>query len=424
MKTRKSLTSVKASKAVSVSCFIVYLVAYITRNTYPASIVHLTSANLLSQSQAGLISTCYFVTYGAGHLINGFLADRISPVFMLITGICGTAAANVTMTLVMPNAPVMTAVWCLNGWFESMLWAPIVAILSGMIAPSMRRKAMQAISSSRCIGMITAYLLTALSSYFNFGTAIPYIIAAVCALLTCVLLSVVIKRSFSADDVVEVGLPVKKENKEKQSRPILKLLAASGAFIFAVPSVFHGMLKDGVNTWVPSFLKDSFHTDESFSTLLAIAIPVAGLAGVAFGNLLLGNKRLHKNHSVIGIIIMLLTAVPTSVLLGAEYMPLFVGVICLCTISLLMESFCHIFSVMMPTEFAVFGKASTVSGIFNSLIYAGSALSTYVFGAVAEHIGWNMTVALWLSLAVVSALLLIMGIKPWNRFLSDPKSYG
>jgi OPA family glycerol-3-phosphate transporter-like MFS transporter len=79
---------------------------------------------------------------------------------------------------------------------------------------------------------------------------------------------------------------------------------------------------------------------------------------------------------------------------------------------------------MMPTEFAVFGKASTVSGIFNSLIYAGSALSTYVFGAVAEHIGWNMTVALWLSLAVVSALLLIMGIKPWNRFLNDPKSYG
>lgn len=405
------------------SCWFVYMVAYITRNTYPASIVHLTSAGLLGQSQAGLISTCYFVMYGVGHLVNGFLADRISPVLMLITGICGTAAANVTMTLVMPNAPVMTVIWCLNGWFESMLWAPIVALLSGMIAPSMRQKAMQAISSSRCTGMITAYLLTALSSYFSFGISVPYVIAACCAAVTCVLLAVVVKHSFSAPDVIEFELPSKKEKGDKPSLPVYKLLAASGAFVFALPAVFHGMLKDGVNTWVPSFLKDCFHTDESFSTLLAIAVPVAGLFGVFFGNFLLGRKKLRKNHSVIGIIIMLLTAVPTSLLLGAEYLPFFVGVICLCLIALLMEGFCHIFSVMMPTEFAVFGKASTVSGIFNSLIYAGSALSTYVFGAVAEHIGWNMTVALWLALALVSALILIIGIKPWNRFLNGSKSF-
>ena len=89
-----------------------------------------------------------------------------------------------------------------------------------------------------------------------------------------------------------------------------------------------------------------------------------------------------------------------------------------------MEGFNHIFSVMIPTEFAVFGRASTVSGIFNAIIYAGSALSTYVFGAVAEHIGWNTTVALWLALALVSALILIFGIKPWNKFLKDPVSYG
>ena len=211
--------------------------------------------------------------------------------------------------------------------------------------------------------------------------------------------------------------------KTKTRYSILRLLALSGALVFALPAVFHGMLKDGVHTWVPSFLRDSFNTNESFSTLIAIAVPVAGLFGVFFGNFLLGRKSLRKNHAIAGIIIMLITAAPTALLLGAKYLPLIAGVLCLCLISLLMEAFCHVFSVMMPTEFAVFGRASTVSGIFNSLIYAGSAVSTYVFGAVAENIGWNMTVALWLGLALVSAVILIFSIKPWDRFLQNPASY-
>lgn len=400
----------------TVACWIVYMAAYITRNTYPAAIVHLTGASLLSQSDAGLISSGYFISYGIGHLINGFLADRISPSKMLTVGICGTVAANIAMIFVTPSTPLMALVWCLNGWFESMLWAPIVALLSSMIAPSMRIKAMKAISSSRCIGMITAYLLTAVSAYFDFGIVTPYIIAASCAALTCVLLAVVVKRAFSSPTVVDA---VFEKKSEKGGSSVLPLLVISGALVFAVPAVFHGMLKEGVKTWVPSFLHDSFNTTEALSTLLAVAIPVAGLFGVFFANLLLDIKPLHKNHSVIGIIIMLLTGVPTALLLLANRLPLAVGVICLCLISLLMEAFCHIFSVMMPTEFAKYGRASTVSGIFNSLIYIGSAISIYSFGAVAENAGWSITVVIWIVLALASALILVFGIKTWSRFIKQ-----
>ena len=418
MKTRKALTSKGDSRAVTVACWIVYMAAYITRNTYPAAIVHLTGAGLLSQSEAGLISSGYFITYGVGHLINGFLADRISPSKMLTVGICGTVAANVAMIFVTPSVPFMAAVWWLNGWFESMLWAPIVALLSSMIAPSMRIKAMKAISSSRCAGMITAYLLTAVSAYCDFGIITPYIIAASCAALTCVLLAVVVKRAFSSPTVVDA---VFEKKSERGGASVFNLLFISGALVFAVPSVFHGMLKEGVKTWVPSFLHDSFSTTEALSTLLAVAIPAAGLFGVFFANLLLDIKPLHKNHSVIGIILMLLTGVPTALLFLADRMPLAVGVICLCLISLLMEAFCHIFSVMMPAEFAKFGKASTVSGIFNSLIYIGSAVSIYAFGAVAENVGWSFTVIIWTALALVSALILIFGIRTWGRFIK-PKN--
>ena len=148
-------------------------------------------------------------------------------------------------------------------------------------------------------------------------------------------------------------------------------------------------------------------------------LPLAGLAGVLFANFLLGRKRLLGNHPMIGIIIMLLTAIPTALLLQAQAMTLVVGVICLCLISFLMESFNHVFSVMMPTKFAAFGKAATVSGIFNSLIYIGSAISTYAFGAVAEQVGWNMTTIMWLSLALLSVVILALSVKSWMRFMAQ-----
>jgi OPA family glycerol-3-phosphate transporter-like MFS transporter len=144
---------------------------------------------------------------------------------------------------------------------------------------------------------------------------------------------------------------------------------------------------------------------------------MAGLFGVVFANFLLGRRALLGNHPLIGIIIMLLTAIPTALLLNAKGMTLTAGVICLCLICLLMEAFNQVFSTMMPAKFAAFGKAATVSGIFNSLIYVGSAISTYAFGAVAERVGWHMTTVLWLVLAISSAAILVFSIKPWLRFM-------
>ena len=107
-----------------------------------------------------------------------------------------------------------------------------------------------------------------------------------------------------------------------------------------------------------------------------------------------------------------------TVTLSSEILPLFAGVVCLALISMLMAAFNHIFSTLVPVEFAPYGRASTVSGIINSLIYVGCALSTYVFGAVSEHIGWGATVTVWLALMAASAVILAFCIKPWGRFLS------
>ena len=422
MKKQKVLTSAKSSLALIISCWLIYMIAYLTRNTYSASIVHLTGEGLINTSMAGLISTCYFISYGCGHLINGIIADRVSPVPMLSVGIIGTALANLLMPMVIPSVPAMIAVWTANGFFESMLWAPIVVLFSSVIVGELCHSAMAAISLSRPVGQIMAYLFSAICAYFNVGIIPPFIIAAICAAMTCVALVWIAKIVFSKPDVRIVEPILKKEDNRVAIGALVKLLATSGAIIFMLPAIFHGMLKDGVNTWVPTFLRDAFQSSASLSTILAVILPITGLFGVVFANFLLGRKALLGNHPLIGIIIMLLTALPTAFLLNTKGISLIVGVSCLCLISFFMESFNHVFSVMMPAKFASVRKAATVSGIFNSLIYIGSAISTYTFGTVAERVGWHMTTFLWLTLALISAVILAFSIKLWTRF-SNPKPH-
>lgn len=421
MKIRKTLTNEKSSRAVFLACWIVYAVAYITRNTYSVTIVVLTGASLLTPTQAGLISTCYFAAYGTGHLVNGILADRISPRFMMISGIAGTVAANLLMAAVSPDFTSMLIIWTVNGFLEAMLWAPIVAILSGMIAENKRREYVADMCTSKPVGVISAYLLSSICSFLGLPSFAIYCVAAGVGAVSCVIFALAYHKAFSAPDVADAKPELKLRTEGKKSGSLLTLLASAGALIFVIPVIFHGMLNDGLLSWVPTLIRDSYDTSDGFSTLLTVLLPLANLVGAVLANYIIG-KFFKKNHAAVGVLFMALSIVPTVLFLDPTALPLAVGVVCLILISLLMTAFNHIFSTLVPVEFAPYGRASTVSGIINSLIYAGCALSTYVFGSVSERIGWGATVTVWLSLMVVSSVVLAFSIKPWGRFLQKNKT--
>ena len=424
MTRQKIITSRRLSWLMVFGCWLVYTVAYIARNTYSASIVTLTGSGLLDEKSAGLVGTLYFILYGTGHLVNGILADRISPVAMIVTGLLGTTACNLLMTQVTPTLWLMCLVWGANGFLQAMLWSPIIAIVSGRVSHAIKQRALVVISTTVPLGTVLAYAITSLCSYRGASWSVPYFIAAGGAVVACITFAVIGKATLgspktapdtppdgesAAQDTVQV-LPIPK------GRSIVAYLAATGALVFLIPVVFHGMLKDGVIAWVPNILKDSYDTTESFATALAVILPLANLCGSLVSNTLF----LHvfkRNHAATGACVMLIAAVPTALVINTSSMPLAAGVICLAVLSMLMSGFNYLFSTLVPSLFSVFGRTATVSGIFNSAIYVGSAVSMYLFAKVKEMFSWSATIALWLGLTVASALVLLIMIRPWRRFL-------
>lgn len=427
MKSQKILRDPRCCRLLFFACWLVYTSAYIGRNTFQASIATLLEQEIMTAAQAGLIGTCYFICYGTGHLINGILADRLSPFTMIKTGLFGSAVANLIMALV-KSYPVMLTVWSLNGFLQSMMWSPILFIFSNIFAEEYRDRSILGMAPTVPLGTILAYLSVVVTAKLPWTA--PFYIA------TVVLLAVFTFFSFSVHTAgkrmvepqsasVAQPAPADLPNSADHANPgkkhaLFPLLLSSGTVFMLFPVLCHGMLKDGVLTWVPTLVQDTYHVKASFSTLLAILLPTASLCGTYLSDFMY-HRVFRKNEAATAFFFMALTSLPILAVLQMNRIPIYLSVICLAMISLLMTSFNYMFSTILPTRFSRYHCTATVSGIFNSTIYLGSAISSYGFGSISEKWGWGITVAVWLAITGAAAICLLCLIAPWKRFIQHEK---
>lgn len=119
-----------AGTLIFIACWAAYCASYLGRINYTAALTAIVADGVFSKSHAGLIGTVYFFCYGAGQIFSGILGDRVSPYKMVGTGLVGTVCANILMPLCAKSYIVMSVVWGLNGIVQSMLWTPILYIIS------------------------------------------------------------------------------------------------------------------------------------------------------------------------------------------------------------------------------------------------------------------------------------------------------
>ena len=110
-----------------------YFCSYMTRVNYKAVITEIVAAEGVPMDRAAVALTGLFITYGVGQLISGWLGDRINPKYLMT---CGLLLASI-MNLLLPlsdDTVWMTAVWCVNGLGQAMMWPPIVKTLTNFMS--------------------------------------------------------------------------------------------------------------------------------------------------------------------------------------------------------------------------------------------------------------------------------------------------
>lgn len=406
-KTKEEISMEKLTEKRAVSRYTLllsaaYMVSYLTRVNFGAVIYDMVLSTGYEKSALSAAVTGAFITYGAGQFVSGWLGDRVQPKRLMLFGLLLTTAMNLLIPIC-PNPTAITAVWCVNGFAQAFMWPPLVRLMTGLFDEENYRRCSIRVSWGSSLGTMALYLISPILISFANWKAM-FLFSAICGIAMAILW-------VKTCPLIPMAPP---KAKEKQ--------AGAGATLFTpmmlcvmVSIVLMGALRDGVTTWMPTYIGETYNLGAAVATLTGVALPVFAmicqkLSAVIYGKM--NGKPLPAAASfcalaVAACLLILLGSNATASVLGAAMLT---GA---------MHGTNSVLIMLMPSHFRNTGHVSTISGTLNACVYIGSALSTYGFAALSESAGWGGTILLWLGLSVACGGILLLCIPGWNKRFRD-----
>lgn len=390
----------------------VYFSSYLTRLNYSAVLVEMIASEHYTRSVASAALTGLFITYGAGQLLSGYLGDRTKPQLLIFAGLLVSAAMNLLIPLC-PGTGLMTAVWCVNGLAQAMMWPPLVRILSELLSEADYKTATVRVSWGSSLATILIYLTAPLFIQWG-GWRLIFFVCAVFALVMA-FVWIFCFRKLESKMRANRLVPVAHSAVNGKGTGIPSTLWGVLALIM-LAIVMQGLLRDGITTWMPSYISETFDLGSGISILTSVALPLFSLVTFQLTEFL--NRHLLRNELGCACAIF---AVGTIALLAPKFAgDAFAAAVACMTLAVgCMHGVNLLLICMVPPFFRSTGKTSLISGLLNSCTYIGSALSTYVIAVITDHFGWSATLLIWLLIASVGTLCCLLCIRRWSAYKSQ-----
>lgn len=399
-------------------CWIAYFSTYIGRLNYSASLTGIILSEGFSKGQAGMIGTAFFFAYGAGQFVSGFLGDRLAPKKMVFTGLMVSGLCNLAMAGA-KGSGLMTAVWCVNGLFQAFIWSPMIRLMYEYYKTETRMKACVSLNSSVPIGTMAAYGLTALVIWLS-GWRTMFVLAGAALIGTSLFWITGMKRveRYAAESGKMAEMPSGETGGSAKAAVNWKSLLIQSGFLFLMMALFvQGALKDGVTTWVPTYISETYGLSAILAITSTMVIPVFNLLGVYLASF--ANLHWFRNEVRTAGAFFVVSAAAILVLRLASGRSMAVSFLMLALATTAMMAVNTMLIAVLPSYFGVIGRASSVSGLLNSSVYAGGAVSTYGIGALSVALGWNATIVIWFLMAAVSAVICFLTVRKWIAYRKE-----
>ncbi len=404
----------KNKKILFVLCLLFYALAYLCRLNFSAAMPQMLTGGQYTSQEVGFVTSLFFLTYGIGQLINGYLGDRLSPRYLFFAGLFFSGICNIGIGFV-SDVSGMSVFWALNGLFQSMLWPPIIYMIGAYYEKEEKNKIVKYFSLSVPLGTLLSYgvSLTILQMFrwefvFYIAGGILVVIAVIWFVLSIGLFKTLQKNT---EFVAEPNNADRKEYKG-----FLKSFVFSGLLFMMIPVAVHGALKDSVTNWVPTFVSEIFETPTGLTMFLTMILPIVNVTGGFIAVIIQGKI---KNETIsCGIFFCFSTAVSLVLFFFAKY-SLALSIVCLALLTNTMFAINLLTISLMPLHFSNFNKVSFVSGILNSVAYLGCALVNMAVGFLLEKFSWQGVMAFWVGLSAVALIISFAVSYHWGKFIKN-----
>ena len=367
--------------------YLAYTAIYIAR-------LNLTVANpvlvpdLMSSAGFGLLGSVFSVVYAAGRLLNGALADRVRPAWMIGIGLFFTGAGNFALSFLPPYAGFLV-LWALNAYAQSMLWSAMLRAISDLFDLRTAKRLSSILGTAVAVGNILGILLNT-SIVARIGLSYVFLIPALSAIFFC--LAVLLVSSGVK------GQPVG----ERATGSFFGLLKSREIRAILPPILCHGVMKDNISLWMTAYFVAVFGIDLKQSAWFVVFIPLVGLAGRLLYPLCfrLAREREHlvsQGAFVVCLFSSVVLCLSPSAILAAICLSLIYAAVSIINTSVL---------AIYPLRFSESGNVASVSGLTDFSTYLGAGISGWLYGYLIGSFGYFPMFLSWAILAVVGFALL------------------
>ena len=385
---------------------IVYFASYVTRINFAAIIQSIVSDTGFLKSDLSLVLVVLSITYGIGQIINGIVSDKINPKLVISIGLSLACLINFLFPFLSTSLPLMCILWGINGFAQAMLWPPIVKIMVTTLNEKEYNIATTKVIKSSSIGTIFVYIVSPLIIYL-LSWKYVFISSAIIGLISLIVW-------FLYQNRIDLSYKVEtNEIKEKSKLSLPKIVFFPLVFI-CISIILQGMLRDGITAWMPTYLVEVFSLKEELSILITLSQAIITLIALEVFSYIA--RKLFKNEVLYASFIFLFVATLIGILLLTYDKNAITSTILMALIIGSVHGINLMLVCYVPKRFKKYGNVSTLSGIINSFTYVGAAISTYGIALLVENSGWNLTILIWLIIAMLGFISCLIVFKRWQKF--------
>ena len=407
--------------------WITYASFYIGRVNFSVALPGIMAEFGWTKVDVGAIGTAFFWAYAIGQFINGQLGDKFGSRVIITVGLTVSALMNLLFGFSQAIG-VMIIIWAVNGYFQSMGWAPTVKTLANWFPPRLRGKMSGRLGTSYIIGGAISVALAGFIAA-RFGWRATFYIPVVILLVSAVHWYL---RSRNSPE--SAGLPTLEESEGVATSTVVKEVSSEdeylglrytlkqslgnkGVWIMGFGLFFVNIVRYGFLTWAPTYLFETQKAGIDKAAYSSLIFPIAGAVGAIFAGWATDRWFQSRRAPVAGIFLFM-TGVAAwgyrSVDLENQW---FLGLFTLAAIGFFVFGAHVLIVAAAPMDFGTRKAAASATGFIDGLGYLGAGLQSIVTGLLVDRWGWSAGFAFWIASAFLAAgvMILLWKYKPEKK---------
>jgi sugar phosphate permease len=382
---------------------------YFCRTNISAAIPGIGEEFNLSKSEIGLILGALKIAYAFGQLVNGQLAEKMSPRRLLAIGMLASAALNVVFGFG-TALYFFVFVWACNGYAQSMGWAPSMRVAANWFPSSKRGRAIGIIGTGYQVSAAATFIIAGFSAdHFGWRGAmfLPAVIFFLAAIHMFFFLHEQPRANDSEKHSLEKSVP---ENAELEISPARSTFMANIRVTLSNPALWLlglslGLLnacRYGFLDWGISHLLEVSGGSIGKAGVKYALLPVGGIAGSLLVGWMTDRYFGGRRAPVICVMLVLLgclTLVYNEVVAAGLWYSMPILLLVGFTVY---GSQVHLVG-SAPMDLARKGTAAAGVGFVNCLGYIGAFSGDAVTGVLVDRFEWRVALYFWAACAFFAA---------------------